>query len=38
MGHPETRLEPLDWHGLRLTQLAWQSCNDPRDWKLGVNP
>lgn len=65
VGHPETRLEPLDWHGLRLTQLAWQgwrllllptqayrqlfgvpfschasyqSCNDPRDWKLGVNP
>ena len=65
LANPETRLEPLDWQGLRLPRLEWQgwklllldtgayrelfgvpfschasyqSCNDPRDWKLGVKP
>jgi len=65
LSDPQTRLDPVDWQGLRLTQLEWQgwrvlllpthtyrqlfgvpfschasyqSCNDPRDWKLGVRP
>ncbi|MBM5792358.1 MAG: hypothetical protein FJ057_00165 [Cyanobacteria bacterium K_DeepCast_0m_m1_088] len=65
LADPQTRLDPVDWQGLRLSQLEWQgwrllllptqayrqlfgvpfschasyqSCNDPRDWKLGVRP